>query len=143
MKIFLLMGNNHYLFYFAGMSAVDLSEVESVLTASTILENDDEALHCQVCQISFTSLNNKLSHFTGRTHRQAVIEQLHGKLALRNKATQLVSTANSTGNTDGQDKEEREGSDMDDPDLVNQLTHAAMLHKGTCKLYRTKTSNKI
>ena len=114
------------------MSAIDLSEVESVLTASTILENDDEALHCQVCQISFTSLNNKLSHFTGRTHRQAVIEQLHSKLALRNKATRVVSTANSTGNTDGQDKEEREGSDMDDPGLVNQLTRAAMLHKGTC-----------
>lgn len=111
------------------MSSVDIEEVESILTASTILENDDKALDCQICQISFVSLNNKLSHLSGRLHRQSVLEHVHTKLALSTKASpqpQVTPTA------DIIDLEERDGVEdgVECSDLVGQLTHVAMQHRG-------------
>ena len=113
------------------MSSVDLEEVESILTASTILENDDKALYCQICQISFVSLNNKLSHLSGRLHRQSVLEHVHTKLA-------ALSTKDSpqpqvTPTADIIDLEERDRVECSD--LVGQLTHVAMQHRGKHSLY--------
>lgn len=51
--------------------------MDSLLNDSLTAENDDRLLVCQVCQLSFTSLQNKRSHFGGRLHRQALIKQLH------------------------------------------------------------------
>lgn len=110
------------------MSSVDVEEVESILTTSTTLENDDKALYCQICQISFVSLNNKLSHLSGRSHRQSVLEHVHTKLALSSKASpqsQVTPTA------DIVDLEEGEGSNgVECSDIVGQLTHVAMQHRG-------------
>jgi hypothetical protein len=111
------------------MSDVDVEEVESILTTNTILENDDNALYCQICQISFVSLNNKLSHLSGRSHRQSVLEHLHTKLSLSTKASpQPQMTATTADIVGGKDLEERQGNDGED--LVGQLTHVAMRHKG-------------
>ena len=114
-----------------GISAVDLEEVEGILTASTILENDDQALHCQICQISFSSLNNKLSHFSGRSHRQSVIEHLHNKLALSTNTPSQTHNRDMTDRAGGKDcQEECEGNEMECSDVAEQLSHVAMQLKG-------------
>ena len=122
------------IFIHAGMSDVDLEEIDSVLTASSVLESNDQALHCQICQISFTSLNNKRSHFSGRLHRQSLIEHLHSKLASStNTAQSLINTslANVVGpaNTDHVGFQGEKSCD-ECFDLIEQIRDVAMHRKG-------------
>ncbi len=39
-------------------------------------ENDDSILVCRLCQLQFSSLYNKQSHYSGKLHLQTVIQNL-------------------------------------------------------------------
>lgn len=105
------------------MSPGGLEQVDCVLSANIARENDDRVLCCELCDnMSFTSLNNKRSHFSGRLHRQALIEQLHQMLASSNNTVPQVSDSPSVLQAEQRVEESR--------DITEQLRHVATQHKG-------------
>ena len=55
---------------------MNLERAQDYVTQSFAGENDDNILMCCVCQLPFTSLYNKQSHYSGKLHLQTVIENL-------------------------------------------------------------------
>ena len=108
-----------YVICVSGANIVHLKEVDSLLNDSLTAENDDHLLVCQVCQLSFTSLQNKRSHFGGRLHRQALIKQLH----------QIVSVNDVTVNTVARGHAQRSSADTN-KGVTEQLSHAGMQYSG-------------
>lgn len=74
-----------------GASSSDLRQLDTLLNVSLKDENDEQTLFCHICQLPFVSLNNKHSHFSGRHHRQALMDQLHHTIAATNEDTSCRS----------------------------------------------------
>lgn len=98
--------------------------MDSLLNDSLAAENDDHLLVCQVCQLSFTSLQNKRSHFGGRLHRQALIKQLHQTLTVNEDAA----------DTTPERRKERPSTDTN-TDITEQLSHTGMQYTGVSYHY--------
>ena len=105
-----------------GESAEGLNQVDSLLNDSLAAENNDKVLFCQVCELSFTSLNNKRCHYDGRLHRQALLKQLH----------QAVATHNSREDSSTGSLEQRPCSG----DITEQLSHMGKKYKGVSHVFK-------
>lgn len=130
-----MCARNHSLFPFMCTDASDteLEEVEGVLRESTSLEYDNKTLCCPICQLSFSSLNNKQSHFSGRLHRQSLVEYIHKKLSSSRDAAQLHINKHSESCDSvaiaSRDEESEESSGNGD-DILEQVRLVATKHKG-------------
>lgn len=56
---------------------MNMDRVHDYVTQSFAGESDDSNLMCCVCQLKFTSLYNKQSHYSGKLHFHTMIENLH------------------------------------------------------------------
>ena len=53
-------------------------------------ESDDRVLACHICQLKFTSLHNKQSHYSGKLHLQTVIQNLDQLMQDKSRNDQSV-----------------------------------------------------
>ena len=64
--------------------------LDSLLSQSFENESNDDILFCQLCQITFTSLHNKRSHYSGRIHTDTLLQQLNKLLGYRSAKTTVT-----------------------------------------------------
>ena len=91
------------------------------MDANTAAENNNHVVSCSICQLSFTSLNNKRSHYGGRLHLLALIERLH----------HVVGSTDTPANQQNQTVHcEQAVSSHMSRDVSEQLGQVAMQHAG-------------
>lgn len=56
---------------------MNMERVQDYVAESFAGENDDSILMCYVCQVKFTSLYNKQSHYSGKLHLQTMVKNLN------------------------------------------------------------------
>ena len=57
-------------------SSTNLQLLDAFLSQSSENESNDDILVCHLCQITFTSLHNKRSHYSGKIHSKVLVERL-------------------------------------------------------------------
>ena len=67
------MGSYFLLFFVEG---IELEKAHNLISRSFSEERDDNILRCCVCQLTFTSLYNKQSHYSGKLHLQALLQHI-------------------------------------------------------------------
>lgn len=63
--------------YFIAMTGINLEKANSIISKSFEGETDDRILVCNLCELHFTSLFNKQSHFSGKLHLQTLLQRLN------------------------------------------------------------------
>ena len=71
-------------FFVPGVSDFPLS-LESLILSSFNCLDDNECMHCTVCQLSFFNTSCKQSHFCGRPHLLELIKKLEAVVKRHNK----------------------------------------------------------
>ena len=75
------------LYNFLENSTVQFETLDKFLSQSFENETDDDILICQLCELTFTSLHNKRCHYSGKSHTEALWQELN-KLSGRTKGKQ-------------------------------------------------------
>ena len=79
-----------------------MEKADSLISESFTGECDDSVLVCRTCQLNFTSLYNKQSHFSGKLHLQSLLEHLHQLLKESNSKKLLQSKINTYCHPNGE-----------------------------------------
>ena len=64
-------------------SSTNLQLLDTFLNQSSENESNDDILVCHLCQITFTSLHNKRSHYSGKIHSKVLVERLSKLLSCK------------------------------------------------------------
>ena len=64
-------------------SSANLQLLDTFLNQSSENESNDDILVCHLCQITFTSLHNKRSHYSGKIHSKVLVERLSKLLSCK------------------------------------------------------------
>lgn len=55
---------------------INLEKALKIIGQSALIEQDDNILECSICQLTFASLYNKQSHYSGKLHLQALLQYI-------------------------------------------------------------------
>ena len=56
---------------------IDLEKANIIISKSFEGEMDDDLLRCTFCELQFSSLHNKQTHYSGKLHLQALLQKLN------------------------------------------------------------------
>ena len=62
---------------FIAILGINLVKANNIISKSFEGETDDGILMCNLCQLHFTSLYNKQSHYSGKLHLQTLLQHLN------------------------------------------------------------------